>query len=360
MQKRVRNGQTGPVNKKRKMTLGDVATKLGVSRTTVSLVISKHPRISKATSKKVWKCIKELGYQPDLVARSLATGRSNLIGLIVPDSSNPFFAEIFRGAEDAARQYGWHLMLNNGSFDLKVEEDRIRDLLGLKIGGLLACPAFVSSEDSRQGIWEELRQQGLPVVLLNRQVFPQIFHQIAVDNTDGIRQAIAYLVGLGHRRIGVIKPDTEILPVHQRMDEVRRQMAGFQLELPQEWIAGGPVSLAGGHDAARILWQATGKKPTAVFALTDTMALGALRYFTESGLKVPEQVSLLGMDGTPYAQYSLIPISSVETSLFDLGRMSVEMLHKVIEQDDSPQLYSTIMPMRLIERASSGPPPRES
>lgn len=350
------NEHTKSVNKKRKVTLGDVATKLGVSRTTVSLVISNHPRISKATSKRVTKCIKELGYQPDLVARSLATGRSNLIGLIVPDSSNPFFAEIFRGAEDAARLYGWHLILNNGSFDLKLEEARIRDLMGLQIGGLLACPAFVNSEASRQGIWKELLHQGLPVVLVNRQVSPQVFHQIAVDNADGIRQAISYLVGLGHRRIGVIKPGTEILPVHQRMDEVRRQLAGFQLKLPPEWIAGGTVSLAGGYEAARILWESKGTKPTAVFALTDTMALGALQYFTERGVKVPGQISLLGMDGTPYAQYSLIPISSVETSLFNLGRIAVEMLHKVIHQNDSLQLYSAIMPMRLVERASSGPP----
>lgn len=340
------------------MTLGDVAMELGISRTTVSLVISNNPRISKATSKKVWKCIRAMGYQPDLVARSLATGKSNMIGVMVPDSSNPFFAEIFRGAENAARRYGWHLMLNNGSFDLKLEEDRIRDLLGLKIGGLVACPAFVDNEDSRKGIWKELRQQGPPVVLLNRQVFPQVFHQVSLDNADGIRQVISYLARLGHRRIGVIAPDAVILPVRQRMDEVTGQLANFGLSLPSDLIARGPVSPGGGYEAARALWKAVRRKPTAVFALTDTMALGALRFFVESGVKVPGQVSLLGMDGTPYARHSLVPISSVEAPLVDLGRMAVEILHQVIEQGDPPQVYNTLLPMRLVERASSGPPPR--
>lgn len=339
----------------RKVNLADVAEKLGVSRTTVSLVVSGHPRISKATAERVWACIEELGYRPDMVARSLATGRSSLIGVIVPDSSNPFFAEIFRGAEEVARENGLHLLLNNGSYRLSVEEDRIRDLLGLRVGGLLACPAFVKDEDSRSGIWAELRRREFPVVLLNRRVEPPVFHQVGVDNAGGIRKALDHLYALGHRRIGIIHPSHDILPVRQRMKEVRSNFTRLGLRWEAAWVAEGPVTLAGGHEAARRIWDGPGTKPTALFSLTDTMGLGALKYSISSGRRVPADVSIVAMDGTPYSEYGLVPITSVETPLFEMGRTAIELLRSIINGSVGGELRSVVMPMTLKERSSSGP-----
>lgn len=342
---------------KKNVNLGDVAKALGVSRTTVSLVMSGHPRISKNTARRVLKCVKALGYQPNLLARTLSTGRSNLIGVIVPDSSNPFFAEVLRGAEDSARKGGWHLLLNNGSYSLQIEEERIKDLLGLRIEGLLACPAFIEDGDARRGLWAELAEQSFPLVFLNRQITPPMFHQVGVDSASGILQVVTYLFEQGHRRIGLIVPTPDILPVRQRMDEVRKQMGSFGLNLADDMIAGGAVSFAGGHTAAGQLWEKARIKPSAVFALTDTMALGALNYFHEHAVPVPGLVSVIGMDGIPYAKFSLIPLTSVEASLFEVGAAAVKVLQDIINDEATTKPRSTMLPMHLNIRASSGPAP---
>jgi LacI family transcriptional regulator len=340
--------------KAKQATLGDIAKKLGISRTTVSLVVNDHPRISKETKKLVWSAIQELEYRPDPTARALATGRSNLLGFIVPEMSNLYFAEIFRGAEAYARERGYHLLLNNGSYDLKVEEQRIQDLLDLKIGGLVVSPAFTDARQTSRTIWKDLRNDNFPIVLINRHMQPPIYHQISADNTEGVRLAMEHLAQLGHRRVAYITGEPRVLPVRQRMKAFQDFLTHFGFENDPSLVESSTFTIQGGYESARRLWGKASKKPTAIMALSDTVALGILKFLQESGIDVPGEVSLMGFDGTPIAEFSLIGISTIETPLYDMGRQAITILEQVM-QSRVKNLQNVMLPVRLIERGSTGP-----
>jgi DNA-binding LacI/PurR family transcriptional regulator len=337
----------------RSTTLGDVARKLGISEATVSLVISDHPRISSRTKTRVWKCIGELGYYPDPVARALVTGRSNLMGLVVPDTANPFFADVFRGAEHAAREKGYHILLNNGSYDLESEEEQLDELLKLKVAGLIVSPPLKSVRQIRRSMWNRLRRQQFPLVLLNRDVGPGIFHQISPDNAEGVRLSTEMLSRLGHKRVAYISGVPDVLPVRQRLAAFQTCAAQYGLEQEARLIETSSFAAQGGYEAAQRLWRNCRRKPTAIMALTDTVAAGVLKFLSDAGVEVPEEVSVTGFDGTPQAQFSLIGITTIEAPLFEMGRKAVEMLDQAIRQPGrAPE--SLIMPVRLIVRQSTG------
>jgi LacI family transcriptional regulator len=340
-------------------TLADIARRLGVSEATVSLVISDHPRISARTKTRVLKCIHELGYRPDPVARALVTGRSNLIGLVVPDTANPFFADIFRGAEHAARKKGYHILLNNGSYELKAEEKRVGELLDLKVAGLIISPPLAEARQIRRSMWTRLRQRRFPLVLLNRDVEPGVFHQVSPDNIEGVRLSADLLARLGHKRVAYISGTPDVLPVRQRLAAYQEFASQFGFEGDARLIETSPFTARGGYDACRRLWRACRRKPTAIMALTDTMAAGVLKFLGEVGVKVPEEASVMGFDGTPQSEFSLIGITTIEAPLFEMGCNAVEMLDQAIKRPER-EPESVIMPVRLVERASTGPAPLAS
>jgi DNA-binding LacI/PurR family transcriptional regulator len=323
------------------------------------LVISDHPRISKETKARVWACIREIGYRPDPVARALVTGQSNLIGLVVPDTSNPFFADIFRGAEHAARDKGYHILLNNGSYRLDMEEKRVRELLDLKVAGLIVSPPFAHASQIRRSMWARLRERRFPLVLLNRDVESGIFHQISPDNVEGVRLSTKLLAALGHQRVAYISGTPEILPVRQRLVAYQESAVEYGFDHDPKLIERSPFTAIGGYEACQRLWRKCRRKPTAIMALTDTVAAGALKFLSQRGVKVPDDVSLMGFDGTPQSEFSLISITTIETPLYDMGRKAVEMLDEAIKNPaGTPQ--SLTMPVRLIQRESTGAARRSS
>jgi DNA-binding LacI/PurR family transcriptional regulator len=335
-------------------TLADVAGKLGVSEATVSLVVNDHPRISARTKVRVWRCIRELGYRPDPIGRALVTGRSSLIGLLVPDTGNPFFADIFRGAEDAAREKGYHILLNNGSYRLDLEEQRVEELLDLKVGGLIVGPAFTDARQARRAVWERLRKTRFPVVLLNRQMEPAAFHQVSPDNVQGVRLSSEHLASLGHTRVAYISGIPEVLPVRQRLAAYKECAARLGFAREAGLIETSPFTATGGYEACRRLWRRLRRKPTAIMALTDTVATGVLKFLSSEGVKVPDDVSLMGFDGTPQAQFSLIGISTIEAPLYEMGKKAVQMLDQAIKAPTG-ELASVVLPVRLVVRESTGP-----
>jgi LacI family transcriptional regulator len=344
------------LKKAKSPTLADVAGKLGVSEATVSLVVNDHPRISAQTKARVWQCIQELGYRPDPIGRALVMGRSSFLGLIVPDTSNPFFADIFRGAEDAARERGYQILLNNGSNQLDVEEQRIEELLELKIGGLIAGPAFTNPRQVRRTVWQRLHNQGFPVVLLNREMQAPLFHQISPDNAQGVRLSAELLAGLGHTRVAYISGIPQVLPVRQRLAAYQECAARLGFDRAAGLIDASPFTALGGYEACRRLWRRLRRKPTAIMALTDTVATGVLKYLSSEGVRVPEDVSLMGFDGTPQSEFSLIGISTVEIPRYEMGRRAVDLVDRAIANPGG-EPESVVLPVHLVVRESTGPSP---
>ncbi len=184
---------------KKKITIRDVAAKLGLSAMTVSLALRDHPRISLKTKQRIRVTMDKLGYKPSHVARALATGKSNLLGVIVPNSSDLYYAEVIRAIEDKASAENYHVLLANGSYDMDRYTERVRDMMGLHVGGIIAAPPFTSERPKLPPFWQSLiRDSDFDVVLINRELRPPIFHQVAADYTAGVRIVVEALAERPH------------------------------------------------------------------------------------------------------------------------------------------------------------------
>jgi len=336
------------------VTLQDIADKLKLSRTTISLALHDHPRISQPTKKKIWALVRQLRYEPDHVARSLATGRSNLIGVMVTDSTNPYYADVIRGIEDGAREANYHVVLSNGSYDLQVEAGRIQEMIRLRVAGIVAAPAFSSEKPVLPPFWRNLRRSRFPFVLVNRQLNPPIFHQVSADNVEGVRLAVDALASLGHRRVAYISGTPAVVPICQRLAAFRRFARKCGLDNDPELFDCCELGPRGGYEACGRLWAKLSNRPTAVMALSDAEAFGVLRYFREHNVKVPEQVSVMGFDGFEASGFSHVSLSTVSTPMRQMGQEAVKLLIGAIEKRiQSPQ--SIVWPAKLELRESVGP-----
>jgi len=341
---------------KRKVTLHNIARKLNLSATTISLAMRDHPRISVRTKERVRQALKEMKYEPDQVARALVTGRSNLIGVIVPNTNDPYYAEVFRGIEDAARAANYHVLLSNGSYDLERYADHVKDMIGLRVGGLIAAPPFMHEKPKLPRFWHELKSYPFHVVLVNRQLDPPIFHQVAADYTNGVRMAVESLASLGHRRVAYISGEPALLPIRQRLMAFRRFAKKHGFERDPALFERCPLTAAGGYEACRRLWVSSKKKPSAIVAFSDTVATGALRYLHEQHLDIPGEVSVIGFDGIATGDFTYVRLSTISTPMYEIGKQAFELLVGSIHNDPGlPQ--SMILPVRLVLRESVGPAP---
>ena len=344
---------------RRKVTLQDIANKLRMSRTTISLALRNHPRISQATKERIHHLARKIGYEPDRVARSLATGRSNLIGVVIPDSSNHYYAEVLRGIEEAARAAEYHAILANGSYSLEEEANRIRELLSLRVAGIIAAPAFKSERPRLDPFWRRLSDERVPLVLLNRQLIPPIFHQVSDDNEAGVRMAVAALASLGHRRVAYITAKPETVPARQRLVAFRRLARENDFDDNPRLFECSEFGSRGGYDACRRLWSSLKRKPTAIMTLSDTEALGALRHLLEQNVRVPQEVSIMGFGGFDLSLYSAVSLSTVSTPRREAGKQAVKLLIDVINRRPSlPQ--NIVLPVHLVLRESVGSAPGQT
>jgi LacI family transcriptional regulator len=338
----------------RTVTLQHLADRLHLSRTTISLALSDHPRIAQATKDKVRALARRMGYEPDRVARSLATGRSSLIGVMVPDSTNPYYAEIIRGIEEAARVAQFGVVLANGSYDLELEAARIREMAQVRVAGVIAAPAFNSEKPKLEGAWQALRQSELPLVLVNRQLNPPIFHQVSADNVDGMRLAVEAIASLGHRRVAYVRGVHMTVPTRQRLKAFHRFARMHQFDEDPDLLDYSDIGPRAGYEACKRLWSKLRKKPTAVLTLSDAEAFGVLRYLRELNVRVPEDVSVMGFDGFEVAEFSQVSLSTIETPMHEIGKRTVEILVDTIK-NPTPCPQNVVLPVRLRLRESVGP-----
>jgi len=253
-----------------------------------------------------------------------------------------------------ARKKGYHILLNNGTYDVKVEEQRVRELLKLKIGGLLVGPAFVNTRQAMRLIWKDLRDRNFPVVMVNRHMDRQLFHQISPDNGLGVRLSTETLAQLGHRRVAYITGTSKVLPVRQRLKAFERCAREFDFDWSDKLIESSDFTSKGGYNAAARLWRRLRCKPTAIIALNDAVAAGVLKFLTERDIKVPDDVSLMGFDGTTHSEFSLIGISTIVTPLYEMGRQAVELIDAAMN-DRVDALQNVVLPVELVLRESTAP-----
>ncbi len=341
-------------------TIGDVARRAGVSTATVSRVLAGLGGAGLETRERVLDAARELGYRPSGVARSLKRRTTQTLGLIITDIENPFFPQLVRAVEDVAREHGFALLLCNATDDVDREASYLDLLVDRRVDGVIIA---VSGLGARHGEW--LAEPPLPIVLVNT-VAPGLPHpSIASDSVDGGRQAGTHLLDLGHRRIGILTAGARNADAPARVAGVRKALAAFGLDPDTAPVVFGEPDVGGGETALCQLLELA-PDTTGVVAYNDLMAIGAMRAIRASGRMVPGDISVVGFDDVAIAAYTDPPLTTVAQSIAELGRWAVERLVERLASTEPDRdadggrdhvVPRTVLPVRLVARGSSGPPP---
>jgi LacI family transcriptional regulator len=335
-------------------SMKDVAALAGVSLGTVSNVVNSPEMVSSATRERVERAIAKLSWVPNESARHLRAGRSSVISMVVMDIGNPFFTDVVRGVEDFVHERGYNVQTSNSAGLGRREAEQLRVLEQQRVGGVLWAPVSGPSESA-----DSLRRRGIPVVIVDRAGDGSGYCSVSVDDVEGGRLAVEHLLSLGHTSIAVVGGPSSL---HQ----VRDRRLGAEIARAQH---GGPTSLlvvstpstetGSGVDAAdSLVALSDAERPTAVFALNDLLAIGLLQGFVTHGLRVPEDIALIGYDDISFAASAAVPLSSIRQPRMDLGRRAAELLFEEIAAEDHEEPHehqSVRFTPELVVRRSTSP-----
>src|SRR6056297_2519287 len=334
---------------KSRITLKTIAAQLGLTPTTVSRVLSgkgDQYRISEKTQRRVRELAAKLNFSPNQVARGLRLSKTLTIGLVVPDISNPYFATIAHHVAAEARQRGYSILLCDSQEDTRHEIEAIQLIRSRNVDGLVLCPVGVSDEHLA-----ELVEGDLPVVLVDRYHPNLAIPSVASDNACGARVATEYLIRHGHNRIACFQGLPDSAPNRERVFGYREALAQHDIPIDEELIVGDSFAQRSGYVATRLLLHAEAKF-TAIFAMSNQIALGALQAVSEEGLNIPNDVSIIAFDDSPYAPYLATPMTTVKQRNDEMGQIAVQLLFARLESHKSSPTQGLLLPTRLIERES--------
>lgn len=330
-------------------TLKDVARAAGVSKSTVSRVFNRPEKVKPSTRRAVQEAIDELGYKPSRVARRLRVGhgRANMVGLVIPDIQNPFFADITRGVDDVLREQDYALILSNSDEDSERQRLALETLRTESVDGVIVPP--VTKDDPQICA---LVETGMPVVCVDRMLDGVRVDTITSDNFEGAYAAMEHLIGLGHRRIGFMGGISRISTTQQRRAAYEAALADYNLSVDPDLLREGDSRLESGRRLTSELL-ALEDPPTAIFTGNNLMTLGAFVALHEHDVHVPDDVAVVGYDDVPWAAALNPPPTVVGQPGYEMGRRAAEMLLQRIARPEQTPTTVTLQ-HRLIIRQSCG------
>lgn len=334
------------------VTIKDIARKAGVSPSTVSMVINRRPGIGEETRQRVLGIIQALGYTPNLVARSLVKRHSQSIALLIESTQHPIFPEIAAGVDEVLVEQGYSLSIISTHDDSILESREIEKIKARGIDGILTSAALVDNDNLLH-----LAQSGFPVVALLRRVYHcDELDYVVADNRRGGFLALEHLIRLGHRRIGILKGPSNNSTAIERLDGAMDACRAYGIPIPEGFIQGGGYLQKTGYLVTKELF---GKKkkdsPTAIFASNDEMALGAFEAAWEMGLKIPEDIALVGFNNVEITSFCSIQLTTVSQRPDEMGRLGAKRLVAKIEKKRGYRKgYQEVLEPELVVRKSCG------
>lgn len=307
------------------MTIKELAQELEMSTTTVSRVLTgqeKKYRISEKTAQRVREVASQLDFAPNQIARNLRLQKTNTIGLIIPDISNPFFANLARAVEVELRKHDKMVLLCDTKDETALEQESVSLLMGRKVDGLLVAPVGRESKHL-------IENTDVPVVLIDRYFENQNIPYVTTDNFFGAYEATSFLIEKGHRNISCIQGITGTTPNSNRVMGYKKAMENHGLSETIK-IIGDDYSMKNGYDSTKEL-MARPDAPTALFALNNQIAMGSMKALKEYGFEIPQDISLIAFDEQPYFELLSPPMTAIKQPMQEIGKVAVKTLFELLE-----------------------------
>jgi len=338
---------------KKRVTIKDIAQLAHVSHTTVSRALNDKSRIRKDTKERILSIARDLSYRPDLVARSLVMKRSKTLGLVITTISNPFYIELAQGIEATARGLGYNIILCSTHHDLSVEKQYVEMLRSKGVDGIIFTSAHLGDPNI-----VSLAEESFPIVLVNRRTYHPMVKErvdyVGVDNILGGYLAVEHLIRLGHRQIGIIGGSAESSVALERLEGGKKAHHAYNLDQRNEYFWEGDFLKESGYQGGKRFLGLT-EPPTAIFAANDYMALGTYQAVREGGLRIPEDMALVGFNDIEFTGMKGIDLTTIGQKKFEMGALAVRTLVEKIEGGESkPAAKEILLKPELIIRKTCG------
>ncbi|HLY40965.1 MAG TPA: LacI family DNA-binding transcriptional regulator [Terracidiphilus sp.] len=330
-----------------------VAALAKVSIATVSRTINGSPVVSERLSKRVWQAIEQLNYFPNTHARSLVSGRSRILGIIVENITNPFFPELIQSFEEIAVAHGYEILVSSSNSDPAVLTTCVRRMIERKVEGV-AMLTFGEEEP----VLDQLAFHDIPIVLAEFHLSDPKTSTILLDYKTGIRSAVRHLAELGHSRIAFLAGPHKIHSAITRENDYRNAMEEANLTIQKKWIIECDHTPKGGMAGFAKL-QSLPSRPTAILCSNDMTAIGVLRAAYLQGLRIPQDVSVIGLDDIDFAEFTLPPLTTIRLSRSDLARAAFEALRQQAENTGNPKMQREFLVSTSLVLRGSTAAPRE-
>jgi LacI family transcriptional regulator len=333
-----------------KVTMVEVAARAGVAISTVSAVVNDKPIVSESLRARVQRVISDIGYKRNAAARNLKRGATQTIGLIVADITNPFFTDLVAVIEDALRESGYAVMLCNSNGSVETQDAQIKLLLDRGIDGLIVAPACDDANLARI-----VASAHVKVVLIDRHSSDVRADAVVIDNERASREATAYLLAMGHRRIGFISGSENISTGRERLAGYRAAHKAARVRVSRDYVRMGDFRQQEAYRAAMELL-ALPNPPTAIFAANNLMAIGSMKAIADSGLECPSDISVACFDDFPWADVFYPQLTTVAQPVTKLGQEAARLMVSRLSGRESSKFKRVVLRGRLVVRTSCAPP----
>ncbi len=337
---------------KKKVTIKDIARMANVSHTTVSRALNDKSRIRNETKERILSIVRELNYQPNFIARSLVMRRTRTLGLVITTIANPFYTELSLGIESMARSLGYNIILSFTHSDLSIEKESIDMLRSKGVDGIIFSSAHMEDPNI-----VKLAEDEFPIVLVNRKTYHPLVKEkvdyVGVDNLLGGFMAVEHLIKLGHEKIGVIGGSSESSVGFERLEGGKKALETYGLKpMPQYFLEGNFLRESGYQGGIRFL--SLSEPPSAIFATNDYMALGVYQACIEKGLKVPEDIAIMGFNDIEFTAMKGIELTTIGQKTYEMGAIAVKTLVERIERKKTEATIEIFLEPELVVRKTCG------